>query len=98
MQSEDPGVRLQAVHQAGQQRRADTAPLLVDRLTDSEREVRVYAIVALERITGTTMGYRHWDPPEKRQQAVERWRKWLAAQRPSSAAQPPASDAKEGTQ
>jgi HEAT repeat protein len=50
---------------------------LIDRLTDKNRSVRLYAIMSLERITGETMGYRHYDPPEKRKKAVDRWRQWL---------------------
>ena len=77
LQHEDPAVRMKAISRAGNT--ADTAavPFLVDRLTDSQKDVRFFAIIALERITGQTMGWNHYDPPNERAQAVQRWRQWL---------------------
>ena len=77
LQNEDPAVRIQAIREAGQAKDDKAVPYLVDRLTDSEADVRVFAIISLERITGRTMGYRHYDPARQRIKAVARWRKWL---------------------
>jgi HEAT repeat protein len=80
-QDEDPAVRLKAVRRAGELRDAQAAPYLVDRLTDSEPEVRFFAILALERIAGTRLGYAYYAPAGEREQAVQRWRRWLAERR-----------------
>jgi len=86
-QHEDPAVRLEAVRTAGATRDAGHVPYLVDRLTDSETDVRFFAILALDRITGKRMGYRYYETPEKRSRAVRRWRNWLADRR-SAATKP----------
>ena len=80
-QDEDPAVRIQAIHQAGCGKDKGAVPYLVDRLTDSEETARFFAIIALEEITGTTMGWKYYDPPAKRAEAVNRWRGWLTSGR-----------------
>ena len=37
----------------------------------------MFAAIALEKITGLTHGYRHFDPPARRAEAVAAWREWL---------------------
>lgn len=86
-QHEDPAVRLGAVRRAGAAGDTSCAGYLVDRLTDTEPDVRFFAILALDRIAGQRLGYRYYDPPEKREQAVRRWREWLA-RRQAPATQP----------
>ena len=76
-QSEDPHCRVAAIRQAGETKDPQSLPYLVDRLTDSEQEVRFFAILALERVTGTTMGYEYYGPSGERAEAVQRWRQWL---------------------
>ncbi len=78
LQAEDPAVRIQAIHRAGQTQNTSSLPYLVDRLSDSQSDVRFFAIAALKRITGEDMGWKYYDPPEKRVEAVARWRKYLA--------------------
>jgi hypothetical protein len=68
---------MQAVVEVGQKKDPKALPFLVDRLTDSEPEVRMFAIVSLHKITGQTLGYRHYDPATVRAAAVGRWRSWL---------------------
>lgn len=80
LQDEDPSVRVTAAIEAGQAKDAQAVPLLVDRLGDSDADVRFFAIAALEKITGQTMGYKVYEAPALRQQAIERWRQWLAKQ------------------
>lgn len=77
LQDEDPQVRLAAVVEAGQTHDRKAAALLVERLNDGESDVRFFAILSLEKITGMTMGYRYYDPQPKRDQAVAQWRQWL---------------------
>jgi len=90
-QSEDPSVRMAAVLQVGRQKDRKSAPYLVDRLTDAEAEVRFAAIFALQRITGTTRGYRYYESSARRGEAVQRWRAWLAGRPESQPASQPAS-------
>lgn len=73
----------------------EALPYLVDRLTDSERAVRMYAILALRRLTGQTLGYCYYDPPAERDVAVARWRRWLAKQ-PGAASRPSDETPQEG--
>jgi len=91
-QHEDPSVRISAIVQAERLGDAKAFPYLVDRLTDSEADVRFFAIVALKRITGRGMGYRYYDSPAKRAEAVMRWRNWLKGRR---GVQAPARPGKE---
>ncbi len=77
LQSEDPAERLDAVVEAENRGSRRAVPYLVDRLSDSEREVRMFAAVALRKITGEDMGYRHYDPESERREAVDRWRQWV---------------------
>ncbi len=77
LQNEKPSIRVGAIITAARLKDAKAVPYLIDRLTDSERSVRFYAIMSLEKITGETMGYRHYDPPARRAEAVARWRRWL---------------------
>jgi len=84
-EDEDPAVRISAIIDAGNRGDRHAAGYLIDRLTDSERDVRFFAIVALEKIFGkaTTeeMGYRHYAPRRRRAAAAQRWREWWRRQR-----------------
>jgi len=77
LQDEDPKVRAAAAVQAGKLKDRAALPYLVDRLDDPEEEVRFVAYLALRNITGQTMGWNYADPPERRAEAVARWRAWL---------------------
>jgi hypothetical protein len=50
---------------------------LVDLLDDPDRGVRMYAIMALERLCGETYGYRYYESAPRRAPAIERWREAL---------------------
>ena len=78
LQDESPSVRVDAIIEAAKQKDDKAIAYLVDRLTDKDRSVRLYAIMSLKKMTGQTMGYLHYDPPERRNGAVARWRHWLA--------------------
>jgi len=76
-QDEDPKVRIEAIAEAARTRDDAALPFLVDRLTDIEPDVRFFAIGALKDLTGRTLGYKHYQPAKQRNEAVERWRRWL---------------------
>lgn len=69
--------RIAAIIRAGQTRDSSAVPLLVERLEDRCEAAGLFAIEALERITGTRLGYNYYDPPAERSLAVARWRQWL---------------------
>ncbi|KPK83592.1 MAG: hypothetical protein AMJ81_07860 [Phycisphaerae bacterium SM23_33] len=83
LQSEDASERIRASVQAGSQHDVRAVPLLVERLEDNSADARLFAIRALEKITGQTLGYRYYAPPEQRAEAVGRWREWVKTQRPA---------------
>ena len=59
-EDDNPTVRLAAITRAGNTCDEKSIPYLVERLTDSEADVRLFAIVALRKTTGETFGYRHY--------------------------------------
>jgi hypothetical protein len=80
-QSKDPGARVQALVEATKNKDANALPFIVERMTDSESDVRLFAENSLRTITGHTMGYHSYDLPQDRQQAQDRWRQWLKGDR-----------------
>jgi len=75
IQSSEAGQRILAIKAAGDARDRSAVPALVDRLDDEDEAVRFFAILALERITGTRMGYDFGAPADKRVAAIDRWRR-----------------------
>ena len=71
--SADPGVKLYAITRAGRERDRSAIPHLIEQLDSDDHAVRMYSIVALERITGTRLGYVHHAPEHRRREAIERW-------------------------
>jgi hypothetical protein len=98
-QDEDPSVRAGAAVEAGRLKDPNAAPYLVDRLSDTESEVRFFAALALEKITGQTMGYRYYESSDRREEAIARWREWLktnAATQPATQGRPAAMNSGGG--
>jgi hypothetical protein len=93
--SERPEERTLAVKHAAETRDRSAIPTLVDRLEDEDEAVRFYAILALERLTGTRLGYDYRSPETQRRQAVERWRQYA---RESTATTAPATTLAEDKQ
>jgi hypothetical protein len=80
--SATPSGRLQAITEAAHT--ADASPqtlreLVVSLGSDDPLE-RMLAIRALEKLTGETQGYRHFDDLASRQEAIDRWLMWLHEQ------------------
>ncbi|MCA9256873.1 MAG: HEAT repeat domain-containing protein [Phycisphaerales bacterium] len=77
IQAERPTDRIRAIYKAGELRDPLAVALLVDRLEDEDSGVRLYAFLALERITGKRCSYDYAALPSARAQAVDRWRSFV---------------------
>ncbi|HEY4563522.1 MAG TPA: hypothetical protein VIJ36_11110, partial [Thermoanaerobaculia bacterium] len=51
---------------------------LIGALEDPKPQVQVIAIQALTILTGQAKGFRRSDPPDKKRQSIEAWKRWLA--------------------
>lgn len=76
-ESPDPSVRALAGVCAANHGDQSAVPRLVDRLEDEDEAVRFYAILALEKLTGTRLSYRYGGSEVTRRAGVERWRRFL---------------------
>ena len=94
LQDEDPAVRARAAVEAGEQRDRQAVPYLIDRLTDRERAVRMFAIGALAKITGERRGYPPFGESAEQEEAARRWRRWWQQQGGAAAS---AAETPEGT-
>ena len=88
MQDESPVVRAKAAVQAGKRGNRKAIPFLIDRLTDQDRTVRMFAIISLEKMTGRTLGYRTSAPSAEQVSAARRWRRWWRKQVQQAQSQP----------
>lgn len=73
----DPQARMRAARVAADSEDRNAIPNLVGMLHSDDAAERMTAIGALERLTGETMGYRHFDPRPVRAEAIDRWTAWL---------------------
>ena len=93
--SRDADQRIKAIVRTAETRDNKAVPLLVDRLEDHDEAVRMFAIEALRRLTGQSMGWRYYEPPLRRAAAVAAWRAWLADRRPGGESRPASAPAGE---
>lgn len=77
LESPDPSQRVAAIVHAAQRNDESAVPLLVDRLEDEDEAVRFCAILALDKLTGTRLGFEYGAPAAERRASVERWRWYL---------------------
>jgi hypothetical protein len=71
--SANPAARLYAIEDAA--RRGDRTAIrdIIQQLDCDDPAVRLLAISTLQRLTGETYGYRHYDDPAQRREAIARW-------------------------
>ena len=74
MASAYPLDRVRAAVQSAEAGDADAVDLLIELLDDADRAVRMYSILALERLCGEDYGYRYYAPEAERTAAIARWR------------------------
>lgn len=89
LQDENPAVRIEACVEAAETGNRQALPLLMDRLNDSQSDVRFFAGQALERMLGPerwrSFGWVSWTPEDERARAVKKLRAWLRRQRADQA-------------
>lgn len=83
-----PEERARAAIRAAEIGDRDVIGLLVDRLEDPDEAVRFYAILALERLTGTRRGYDYRAGSNQRWRATQEWRRFMSEQTSAPASQP----------
>ena len=71
--SPDPASKLYAIHDAGEKQETTAVPRLVEQLDNDDPVVRMMAVQALRRITGTRFGYNPYAPIERLREAIRRW-------------------------
>ena len=80
LEDHDPLTRIRAITEITRARQTDLIPKLVDRLEDNDSAVRFAAILALEDLTGSRLGYDYAAPKSKRAEAVAAWREFALLQ------------------
>lgn len=72
----DPRFRIEAARAAVQAERRDLAPLLIETLGDEDPAVRMWASVALRKLTGQDFDFKPHGTPAEREESVRRWLEW----------------------
>jgi len=88
LNSQRPEERILAAKHAAEIGDRDVIGILVDRLEDDDEAVRMFAILALEKLTGTRHGYDYSADQVQRGRAIQRWRRYVAQQSASSCPSP----------
>jgi len=78
--SDDPAQKIPAIKSAARHHDSSAIPLLIKALSSQDSAIRFYAIYALHKITGHEFGYVYYASESRRNFAIARWKKWLAAQ------------------
>jgi hypothetical protein len=71
-------VKIPAIKSATRTQNHSAIAQLVQDLDNDDPAIRFYAIAALSRLTGQTLGYRYYDDEIRRRPSLEAWRAWLA--------------------
>ena len=82
MEADEPARRIAAAFESTRGNKRALTAALVELLGDESLAVRYYAIGALSRQTGTTMGYHYAAPPEIRDAAAARWHRYVEETEP----------------
>jgi hypothetical protein len=74
--SPDPGARLDAITDAAAVKDRSAVGPLIESLDSDDPAVRLASILALERITGQSLGYDYAAPSWRRSEQAARWAAW----------------------
>lgn len=80
----DPTAKIPAIKSTADGNDQQSVDKLVAELNSDDPAIRFYAIRALQRLTGESLGYRYFDDEIEREPALRRWDAWLKAQNPAS--------------
>lgn len=73
----DPSNNIPAIQEAARNGDSKAIPALVQQLDNDDPAVRFYAIEALQKLTGQTLGYQFYDNAKLRKEEVARWQRWV---------------------
>lgn len=82
----DPESRIAGLIAAAESDDPDMLAVLLEAMADDDTAVRMFAAESLRRRTAKDFGYRAYDPPARRDQAIARWRQYLNGQLAGAAA------------
>lgn len=68
-----PAARSKAIQTAVLMGDLSAVKKIVEQLDADDPAIRMMAIDALERLTGATYGYKHYDPAHVRHEAIAKW-------------------------
>ncbi len=85
LRADDPADRIGAIWIIAERQAGEFLPQLVDRLEDPDAAVRFYAILALDKMTGTRLDYSYADPASRRRAAINGWRDYLVERQAEAA-------------
>jgi len=68
-----PAARSKAIQTAAIMGNLSAVKKIVEQLDSDDPAIRMMAIEALERLTGETYGYKHYDPTYVRREAIAKW-------------------------
>jgi len=71
--SDNPSAKIYAIERAAHANDTSAIRDIIPELGSDDPAVRLVAIETLERMTGQTYGYHHYDPPLERRAAIARW-------------------------
>jgi hypothetical protein len=71
--SANPAAKMYAIEQAARNGDRSATRALIEQLDSDDPAVRMLAISTLQRLTGQTYGYRHYDDRLARRQAIAQW-------------------------
>lgn len=74
--SPNPATKAYAIEDTVRTHDESAIPSLIEQLASDDPLIRMMAITSLKRLTGETLGYRHYDPPHVRNAAIARWVAW----------------------
>jgi hypothetical protein len=87
----DPASRLAALGEAVEAGDRSSIPDIITLLDSDDMAVRLFAILALEDLTGQTLGYDYAASPSDRRDAADRWEAWYRESARGSAEPQPGS-------
>ena len=90
----DPSGKIPAMKKAVREHDRTVVRQLVKDLDSDDPAVRLFAIQALQKLTGQRYGYDYYADEVQRRPALERWQEWLAQQEGKNPSARPADDSR----